>query len=146
MKFWETLFVQLPSHRAANLDISSCSRPDQSIITGTSPIRQLLVCRLEHGSPDSLLLPHLHRAHLLSVMADEGAPVPSHHCPLPLHHEVLPCCWLQNCLHFAHRLNSSTTYFSEALQGLAIYPPRLERCIGIIASLDRLLTTIGKHR
>ena len=23
---------------------------------------------------------------------------------------------------------------------------RLERCIGIIASLDRLLTTIGKHR
>lgn len=83
---------------------------------GPSPIFQLLVCRVEHGSPDRLLLPHLHRAYLLPVMADEGAKVPSHHCPLPLHHEILPCRWLQDCLHSAHRSNLST--FWKAFQDL----------------------------
>ena len=44
----------------------------ESIIAGTSPIRQLLVYRLEHWGPDNILLPHLHRAYILPVVADEG--------------------------------------------------------------------------
>ena len=74
-----------------------------NVSSGASSVCQFLVCGAEHVRLDHLLLHHLDRAHLLPVMADERAQVPSHHRPLTFCHEVLPRRMLSNCIHNAHR-------------------------------------------
>ena len=94
---------RLLSHQTHKTSLESLNRKSEGDFAGASPFRKLLVCGFEHSGVDRLLLPHLHRPHLLPVMAHEGAQVPSHHRSLPLCHEILSRSRLQDCIHSAHR-------------------------------------------